>query len=302
MSFVHTLVSSIRGMFPGLIYWFLLPLTPFIIAEQLRPVGKAPHWRDYGMNILISFSTAFLSMPLGIAAGMLSSRLRHLLPWTPISFSFHRLDAIPIIGHAGAIMAMIVVPLFLHDCWFYWAHRIEHRVPLLWEFHKLHHSDEHMNSSTWARDHFLQESWRSFFSVFTLGLIVDLSLREAGEAALYSTMFLVGLSMFYHSAIRVHLTWLDRIVVTPQVHRIHHSVDSEHHNRNFADALPIFDIVFGTYCRPARDQFPATGLGAEAPDPQSLLAAQFGPLLAVARLLRRSDRLDVNYQRTDSYD
>jgi Fatty acid hydroxylase superfamily len=103
---------------------------------------------------------------------------------------------------------MIFVPLLIHDCWFYWSHRIEHKVPILWEFHKLHHSDEQMNASTWARDHFLQESWRAFFSVFTLGLIVDLHLAEAGKAALYSTTFLIGMSMFYHSAIRVRLPWL----------------------------------------------------------------------------------------------
>jgi hypothetical protein len=75
----------------------------------------------------------------------------------------------------------------------------------IWEFHKIHHSDEQMNNTTWARDHFLPESWRAFFSVSTLGMFVDLRLSEAGRAALYSTMFLVGLSMFYHSAIRVHL-------------------------------------------------------------------------------------------------
>jgi sterol desaturase/sphingolipid hydroxylase (fatty acid hydroxylase superfamily) len=285
MSFLQILASSIRGMFPGIIFWLLLPQIPFIIVEQLRPVGNAPSWRDYAMNILISLSTALLSLPLGIVAGLWSSRLRHVLPWTPISFTFHKLDAVPFVGHGLTIVAMIMAPLFIHDCWFYWSHRIEHKVPILWEFHKIHHSDERMNTSTWARDHFLQESWRSFFSVFTLGLIVDLSLREAGEAALYSTMFLVGLSMFYHSAIRVQLPWLDRVLVTPQVHRIHHSVDTEHHNRNFADALPIFDIVFGTYYRPAREEFPATGLGPDSPAPRSLFSAQFGPVLAVARSL-----------------
>ncbi len=66
--------------------------------------------------------------------------------------------------------------------------------------------------------------------------------------------------MFYHSAIRVRLSWLDRMLVTPQVHRIHHSVD-EHYNRNFADVLPTLDIVFGTYDRPEREAFPAAGLG-----------------------------------------
>src|SRR5258708_31312097 len=86
------------------------------------------------------------------------------------------------------ILAMISAPLFIHDFWVYWPHRIEHKVPILWEFHKSHHSDERMNTSTWARDHFFQESWCAFFSVFTLGLIIDLHLAEAGKAALYPTM------------------------------------------------------------------------------------------------------------------
>jgi sterol desaturase/sphingolipid hydroxylase (fatty acid hydroxylase superfamily) len=242
---------------------------------------------DYGMNILICLSTVFLSMPLGIVAGLWSGQLRHLLPWKPISFTFQSLGAVPVVGPGLEILAMIFAPLFIHDFWFYWSHRIEHKVPILWEFHKIHHSDERMNTSTWARDHFLQESWRAFFSVFTLGLIIDLQLAEAGKAALYSTMFLIGMSMFYHSAIRVRLPWLDRLLVTPQVHRIHHSVDAEHYNRNFADALPIFDIVFGTYYRPGREEFPATGLGPDFPAPRSLLSAQFGPLAAVGLMLRR---------------
>jgi sterol desaturase/sphingolipid hydroxylase (fatty acid hydroxylase superfamily) len=290
MSFLQILTSSIRGMFPAIVYWTVLPMAPFIIAEQLRPVGEPPQWRDYGMNILISLSTAGLSLPFGIAAGLSSSRLRHLLPWKPLAFSFHTIGAVPIVGPELEILAMIFFPLFLHDCWFYWSHRIEHRVPILWEFHKIHHSDERMNTSTWARDHFLQESWRAFFSVFTLGIIIDLHPTEAGKTALYSTMFLVGLSMFYHSAVRVQVPWLDRILVTPQVHRIHHSVSAEHHNRNFADVLPIFDIVFGTYHRPVSEGFPETGLGPGSPAPRSLLSAQFGPLVAVGRLLRPARR------------
>jgi len=98
-------------------------------------------------------------------------------------------------------------------------------------------------------------------------------------------------SMFYHSAIRVRLSWLDRMLVTPQVHRIHHSVDAEHYNRTFADLLPIFDIVFGTYYRPEREAFSATGLGPDFPAPRSLVSAQFGPLVAVGLMLRRKSNL-----------
>jgi len=66
-------------------------------------------------------------------------------------------------------------------------------------------------------------------------------------------------------------TLLDRIIVTPQVHRIHHSVDPSHYNRNFADALPLFDILFGTYYRPQAQEFAATG-----PARRSLHPGRFG--------------------------
>jgi len=285
MTFTQTLLEQIKGLFPDFLYWAILPLLPFILLEQWHPVGQAPKVRDYGMNVLISLSTAILSMPLGLAAGLWSSQLRDRLPWKPISFTFDSIGALPVFGPLLEVLAMIFVPLFLHDLWFYWAHRLEHKVPALWAFHKLHHSDENMNASTWARDHFMQAAWTAFFPIFTLGLVLDLSLAEAGKAALYSNLFLMALSMFYHSAIRVQLPWLDRILVTPQVHRIHHSTSPEHYNRNFADGLPLFDMIFGTYHCPDRDEFPATGLGAEYPAPHSIWSAQFGPLWAVARML-----------------
>jgi len=285
MNFLHILLASMKGMFPDLLYWTIPPLIPFIIAEQIWPVHARPRWRDYGMNILIALTTSYLALPLGILAGMWSADLRPHLPWKTFSLSFHNIAAIPVVGHPLEIAAMIFFPLLAHDFWFYWSHRIEHKVPVLWSFHKLHHSDELMNTSTWARDHFLQNSWRAFFSIFTLGLFFDLDFTDAGKAALYSFMFLAALSLFYHSAIRVQLPWLDRVLVTPQVHRIHHSIDPVHHNRNFADALPIFDILFGTYHPPAREEFPATGLGDEYRAPGSIWSAQIGPVWSAAKLL-----------------
>jgi sterol desaturase/sphingolipid hydroxylase (fatty acid hydroxylase superfamily) len=97
-----------------------------------------------------------------------------------------------------------------------------------------------MNAATFARDHFLQAVWVGLWPAFTIGIVFDLSPLEGGVAGLISGLALTLLSMFYHSAIRVQLPWLDRVIVTPQVHRIHHSVDPAHHNCNFADALPIF--------------------------------------------------------------
>ena len=98
MSFLEILSASVKGSFPGLLYWLVFPVVPFIIAEQLRPVATAPKLRDYWANLLISVSTAYLSLPLGISAALLSSKLHHLLPWKPLSWSFHNIAAVPVVG------------------------------------------------------------------------------------------------------------------------------------------------------------------------------------------------------------
>jgi hypothetical protein len=98
VTFTQTLLSSLKGMFPDVLIFSMLPMMPFIIAERIWPVGQAPRFKDYGANILISLSTAYLSLPLGIAAGLWSAQLRHALPWKPFSFTFHNIGTLPVVG------------------------------------------------------------------------------------------------------------------------------------------------------------------------------------------------------------
>lgn len=282
MQFVQLWIDGMQRMTPFVLGMPLL-LIPFIIVEQLRPAERRPRAREYAFNVVLGITTAYITFPLSLAVGMASSLLRSWLPWAPPAISLDIVAALPVIGSALQIVVMILVSFFLHDLWFYWAHRLEHRIPFLWEFHKVHHSDELLNAATFARDHFLQAVWVGLWPAFTIGILFDLSPFEGGVAGLTSALALTLLSMFYHSAIRVQLPWLDRVIVTPQVHRIHHSVDPAHHNCNFADALPIFDIVFGTYRRPERGHFPSTGLGPAHQTPSSLWRAQFEPVAVVVR-------------------
>ncbi len=99
MGFLQILQSSVKGMFPAILYWTIPSLIPFIVAEQIWPVHARPRLRDYGMNILIALTTSYLALPLGILAGMWSAALRPHLPWKAISVSFHNLAAIPLVGH-----------------------------------------------------------------------------------------------------------------------------------------------------------------------------------------------------------
>lgn len=278
MTFWESVWAVIANSMAGVAVATLLIPVPFMIAEQLRPALARPRWQSYALNMAIGLTVVILAAPFGVAAGMAASHVHALLGWHPMEIPFDRIEAIGTIGPALKGALLMFVPLILHDIWTYWAHRIDHRVPALWAFHSMHHSDREMNCTTWGRNHFLQTGWRSFFSVFTLGMIVKLDYIEAGQAALLGQLAFMLVSMFCHSAIRVELPWLDRIVVTPQVHRIHHSVEREHYDRNFADLFPVLDIIFGTYCAPVRGQFPATGLGDDEVNPADPLSAQITPV------------------------
>ncbi len=255
----------------------LIPI-PFMIAEQLRPALARPRWQSYALNMAFGLTVVILAAPFGVAAGMAAISVQTMLGWQPFVIPFDRIEAIGAIALLLKGALLMLVPLILHDIWTYWAHRIDHRVPALWAFHSMHHSDREMNCTTWGRNHFLQTGWRSFFSVFTLGMIVKLDYIEAGQAALLGQLAFMLVSMFCHSAIRVELPWLDRVLVTPQVHRIHYSVEREHYDRNFADLFPVLGIIFGTYCAPVRGQFPETGLGDDEVNPADPLSAQIVPV------------------------
>jgi len=263
MAASQTLGEAMAGAAQAALPAFFAPLIfliPFIVMEQLRPAVRRPRAGDYGFNILISVTAIVVAIPVGVFAGIASAWIGHHLPWHRLAFPFLDSQAGGLLGGIAEVLSLIFVPLLIHDCWFYWSHRLEHKIGPLWEFHKLHHGDRAMNCTAFARDHFLQNTWRAFFSIFTAGLIFDLPAIDAGRAAAYSGLFFMCLSMFYHSAIRVELPYLDRVFVTPQVHRIHHSLDSRHFNRNFADIFPLFDIVFGTFQKPQPGQFEETGL------------------------------------------
>ncbi|MCM8731432.1 sterol desaturase family protein [Hephaestia sp. GCM10023244] len=283
MEFFETAVTAFRNTLPMMVKFHLL-LIPFILLEQIWPARERPRPRDYLLNAAIIFSTLALVIPIGMLSGMGGRYVQEALGLTPYALSFDLLRSVPVVGEALRVVVIGIAAFVLHDLWFYWSHRLEHKVPFLWEFHKLHHSEERMNAGTFGRDHFLQSAWRTIFPTFTLGLVLKLNVAAAANMGVIVVFAMVSVSMFYHSSVRFRLRWLHPVIMTPQVHRIHHSVDPAHHNKNFADFLPIFDIVFGTYHRPGKDEFPATGLGGDNPH-RNIIAAQVKPVIGAVRTL-----------------
>jgi sterol desaturase/sphingolipid hydroxylase (fatty acid hydroxylase superfamily) len=144
--------------------------------------------------------------------------------------------------------------LFVGDFIFYWYHRAQHLYPSLWVIHELHHADTELNTTTSLRTYFLEHAIQTIIISFPLIYVFG-----ASRSAIISTPILVGFLFFTHANLRLDLGILTKIITGPQTHRIHHSIEEKHRDKNFAQFFPVIDIAFGTYYHPGRDEFPNTG-------------------------------------------
>ena len=191
---------------------------------------------------------------------------------------------------ANLLFALFFV--FVWDVWQYWVHRLQHMLPLLWETHRFHHSETALNSSTHARHHLTHALLFMFLHAPLLVIFGALS-PHAIAAFLMSKLW----GFVNHANLRLHLGPLTPVVSSPQWHRIHHSIEGQHRDKNFAAFFPVIDMVFGTYYKPRRDEYPATGLaGAEPAGAGDVREATTEPLLGGYRLARR--RISVANVRT----
>ena len=150
----------------------------------------------------------------------------------------------------------LVVIILAIDLSAYLVHRAEHKFPVLWAMHSLHHSAESLTVVTGARHFWLEEViTRSFFPV--LGIIFKVPPEVATTVAVLHLLLGDGLA---HLNMPVSLGRFALCIQNPQYHRIHHSVEPQHQNKNFCKLLPLFDVIFGTAWKPGEDEFPKTGL------------------------------------------
>lgn len=163
-------------------------------------------------------------------------------------------------GQSGFIAHLLFAFFYavVFDIWQYWAHRLQHTIPFFWETHKFHHSETALNSSTIARTHVLSNL---LFIFLYLPVLIILGPQTPHFIALFLMFKLWG--FVNHANVRLNLGPLTPIFSGPQWHRIHHSLYVEHHDKNFAAFFPFIDILFGTYHRPLRNEYPPTGLPGE---------------------------------------
>lgn len=139
----------------------------------------------------------------------------------------------------------ILVSIILFDLAIYLQHVIFHKVHYLWRLHRMHHADTGIDVTTGLRFHPLE-----ILISMAIKFAVILVLGPPAVAVLLFEVILNGMAMFNHSNVKLPFA-LDRalrlIVVTPDMHRVHHSIDRVETDSNYGFNLPWWDRLFGTY-------------------------------------------------------
>jgi sterol desaturase/sphingolipid hydroxylase (fatty acid hydroxylase superfamily) len=146
----------------------------------------------------------------------------------------------------------VAVAAILLDMVVYWQHRLFHVIPLFWRMHRMHHADLDFDVTTALRFHPFE-----IILSMVIKLLAVLILGPAAMAVLIFEVLLNGTAMFNHGNVRLAPDldrWLRLLVVTPDMHRVHHSIEAREYNSNFGFNLPWWDRLFGSY----QDQ-PAAG-------------------------------------------
>ncbi len=135
--------------------------------------------------------------------------------------------------------------LVLFDFWMYVWHRANHAVPLLWRFHRLHHGDSELDATTGLRFH----PGEILLSGIARMLVVPLLGMSVWDLVLYESI-LLPVVVFHHSNVRLP-RFLDygllALIVTPAMHRVHHSRWRPETDSNYASILPCWDVLLGTF-------------------------------------------------------
>ena len=185
------------------------------------------------------------------------------------------------------------------DLGYYLFHRASHTIPALWAFHKVHHSAEMLTPLTAGRVHPVEMALSEPVRAATAALVMAPALYLFdGQANLFTVLGVSLMSLVFgglgnqllHSHVAISWGWLDRILVSPAVHQVHHSAARRHWNRNMGGLLSVWDWMFGTLYTPVRGEQISFGLGegAEQPHPHAVAAylAPFRELVPHWRLRR----------------
>ncbi len=151
-------------------------------------------------------------------------------------------------------LVRVIGGLLLVDALDWYTHVARHKIGAFWAFHSIHHSQSRLNYFTEYRSHVFDDVLK-----WTLEAVPLVLLQHGVVDVLTINRLRYWHTTVYHSNIRSNYGVLKYVLVTPQSHRIHHSLAAEHRDKNFGLTFSLWDHLFGTQYR-NYDEYPETGI------------------------------------------
>lgn len=204
------------------------------VIERFFPLRKTT--RSLLARLCVNLAISVLTFATAI--GLLQPAVQSVLRCSLIKpFGFAHLVPLP-------SPLLFVLNILLLDLTFYYWHLANHRIPFLWRFHNVHHIDPDLDVSTAFRFHFGEIALSTVFSLLQVSLIGP----SAWAFAIYQLVFQAEV-LFHHSNVRLPVgleRLLNRVIVTPRMHGIHHSQVHRENNSNFGTVFPWWDRLHRT--------------------------------------------------------
>ena len=208
----------------------VMALWELLAPRRLLTVCKAPRWASNLSLVVLNIVMARLLVPITAVGAAVIAQTRE---WGLL----HQVD--------WPSWVEVVIAVLAFDLAIYLQHVMFHAIPALWRLHMIHHADLDFDVTTGLRFHTVEILISAFIK-----LAVIVVLGPSAVAVVSFEVLLNATAMFNHSNVRM-TAWQDRllrwIVVTPDMHRVHHSVIQRETNSNFGFNLPWWDVLLGTY-------------------------------------------------------
>lgn len=212
---------------------FVGGIAVFGSLERLFPRRPRPHGKrrwPVHMALALVGALATALVPVGVAGAAL---------WAE--------------AHAAGLLHVVALPApvavllawLLLDAAIYWQHRLMHRIPWLWRLHRVHHTDIALDASSALRFHPFELIVSAVYK-----MVVVVLLGAPALAVLLFEALLAFAALFNHANWKLTDRadrWLRKILVTPDMHRIHHSTERDETDSNYGNVLSVWDHLFASY-------------------------------------------------------
>lgn len=232
---IPTDIALRGGIFVGVLLALLV--LEAVIGGPNPPVMRGRRWPANVGLILVGTLLVRLLLPIGVVGMAAWGQAR----------GFGLLNQFALPAWLEFAFALVLLDLAI-----YWQHRLLHAWPLLWRLHRVHHLDVTLDATSALRFHPLEILLSLGFKV-----VLVVALGVSPLAAMVFEVLLSSFALVTHANLALP-AWLDRpvraLVVTPNMHRIHHSTHGDEQRRNFGFNLSVWDHLFGSYAAQARNQ------------------------------------------------